>query len=85
MYVHSLRKLEDSFRFEKEVKVMVLRFYHIWRFREQEKWGKVLMAKFPYCDSRHQQRNLDQRVTVNPPSSCTKDARMGCPNIPSDD
>ena len=36
------------------------------------------MAKFPYYSSRHKQRNLDQRVIVNPPSSCKRDVRMGC-------
>ena len=45
----------------------------------------LLMAKFPCYSSRDQQRNLDQRVTVNPPSSCKKDARMGCSDTPSDD
>ena len=45
----------------------------------------VLMAKFPCYNSRHQQRNLDQRVTVNPPSSYKKDVQMGCPDTPSDD
>ena len=43
------------------------------------------MAKFPYCNSNHQQQNLDQRITVNPPSSCKKDVQMGCPDTPSDD
>ena len=33
---------------------------------------QLLMAKFPCYNSRHQQRNLDQHVTVNPPSSCKK-------------
>ncbi|RVW59244.1 hypothetical protein CK203_101425 [Vitis vinifera] len=45
----------------------------------------LLMAKFPCYSSRHQQRNPDQRVIVNPPSSCKKDVRMGCPDTPSDD
>ena len=48
-------------------------------------WALVLMAKFPCCNSNHQQRNLDQRDVVIPPSSCKKDVRMGCPDIPSDD
>ena len=43
------------------------------------------MAKFHCYNSRHQQRDLDQRVTVNPSSSCKKDVRMGCPDTPSDD
>ena len=30
------------------------------------------MAKFPCYNSRHQQWNLDQHVTVNPPSSYKK-------------
>ena len=30
------------------------------------------MAKFPYYNSSHQQRNLDQRIIVIPPSSCKK-------------
>ena len=38
----------------------------------------LLMAKFPCCNSHHQQRNLDQRIIVNPPSSCKRDVRMGC-------
>ncbi|KAL6329065.1 hypothetical protein AAG906_007355 [Vitis piasezkii] len=45
----------------------------------------LLMAKFPCCNSNHQQQNLDQRVVVIPPSSCKKDVRMGCPDTPSDD
>ena len=45
----------------------------------------MLMTKFPYCNSNHLQRNLDQRIVVIPSSSYKKDARMGCPNTPSDD
>ena len=40
------------------------------------------MAKFPRCNGNHQQWNLDQRVTVIPPSSCKKDVRMGCLDTP---
>ena len=43
------------------------------------------MAKFPCSNSNHQQQNLDQRVVVITPSSCKKDAQMGCPNTASDD
>ena len=32
----------------------------------------LLMAKFPCCNSRHQQRNLDQRIVIIPHSSCKK-------------
>ena len=32
----------------------------------------LLVAKFSCCDSSHQQQNLDQRITVNPPSSYKK-------------
>ena len=43
----------------------------------------VLMAKFPYYNSRHQQRNLDQRVTVNPPFSFKKDVQWTVRTHPS--
>ena len=44
-------------------------------------WRYVLMAKFPCCNSNHQQQNLDQCIVIIPHSSCKKDVRTHPPMI----